>query len=150
MKQVFLLLFFFIPFTLTVSAQSADGVELPDPGGPEFDFEEEIFDFGNIQAGSKVTHEFKFTNTGGAPLIIIECTAPCGCTIPTFPKEPIIQGNGGVIKVVFDSKGRSSTFHKTITITSNASTPTKMLHIKGTIVVSDGDDSKQSGSAGGK
>ncbi|MCC7051111.1 MAG: DUF1573 domain-containing protein [Bacteroidia bacterium] len=103
------------------------------PNAPEFKFEKEEYNFGTIKQGESVTYEFKFTNTGKDPLIITEAHGSCGCTQPEFPKEPIKKGQPGILKVTFNSSGKMGAQDKTITITSNAKIPTKILHIKGTI-----------------
>ena len=97
----------------------------------EISFEEEIHDFGTFDQHGNGTFEFKFTNTGDAPLIISNSKGSCGCTVPVWPKEPIAPGESNVIKVKYDTK-RIGSFNKSVTITSNAKTdPTKVIRIKG-------------------
>src|SRR5690606_8499536 len=69
-------------------------------------FENTRYDFGTIREGEIVTHVFKFTNTGKVPLMISDARSTCGCTVPSYPKEPIPPGKGGEISVRFDSKGK--------------------------------------------
>ncbi|RYZ44473.1 MAG: DUF1573 domain-containing protein, partial [Sphingobacteriales bacterium] len=57
------------------------------------------FDFGKVKEGEKVRHAFKFKNTGQNPLIISDAIASCGCTVPSFSKEPVLPGNDGEIMV---------------------------------------------------
>ncbi len=83
------------------------------------EFAEEIFNFGDIYEGDKVTHEFSFKNTGKNPLVIRGAKASCGCTIPSYSKEPILPGKEGVIKVVFNSLGKGGAQHKAVHITAN-------------------------------
>ena len=64
----------------------------PDPDAPVFKFEEEEHDYGTIKQGANGTTEFKFTNTGQKPLIITNARGSCGCTVPEWPKEPILPG----------------------------------------------------------
>lgn len=97
-------------------------------------FEEEVFDFGELPEGPKVETEFSFKNTGTEPLIITNAKGSCGCTVPIWPKEPILPGENGVIKVVYNTARRPGNFTKTITLTSNASTPTKVIKIRGKVV----------------
>ncbi|WP_207423612.1 DUF1573 domain-containing protein [Desertivirga brevis] len=87
---------------------------------PVIKFEKNNYDFGKVAEGEKVTYEFKFENTGKSPLIISNATASCGCTIPEFPHAPIPPDGTGVIKVIFNSSGRSGMQNKVITVTSNA------------------------------
>lgn len=105
------------------------------PNQSEFRFEKEVYDFGAIKQGDVVNYEFKFTNAGKEPLIITEAHGSCGCTVPEYPKEPIKAGGKGVIKVTFNSAGKSSLQDKTVTISSNAKGGPKVLHIKGNVEV---------------
>jgi hypothetical protein len=91
-----------------------------------------VHDYGTMKQGADGNCEFKFTNTGKEPLIIANAVGSCGCTVPTYPKEPILKGQSAVIKVHYDTK-RVGGFNKTVTITSNAKTSTKMITIKGTV-----------------
>lgn len=104
------------------------------PNAPEFKFEEEVHNFGTIEEGPKVTHEFKFKNVGKEPLIITAARASCGCTVPQKPEGPVLPGEDGVITVTYNTKGRLNSFNKAITITSNAKKATKVIYIKGTVV----------------
>ena len=97
-------------------------------------FGEEIFDFGELPEGPKVETEFIFTNTGSEPLIISNAKGSCGCTVPSWPKTPIAPGETGVIKVVYNTARRPGNFTKTITLTSNAETPSKVIKIRGSVV----------------
>ncbi len=91
------------------------------PVGPttNMKFNEETFDFGNLTAGEKATHTFKFKNTGKEPLVISNAKGSCGCTVPKWPKEPIPPGGSGEIDVTFDSKGKKGKQTKNVTITAN-------------------------------
>ena len=100
---------------------------------PELTFEASSFDFGTIQEGDSVTHEYVFSNTGNSDLLIASSSASCGCTVADFPREPIAQGNKGRIKVVFHSKGKSGKQNKTITVVSNAVPNVKTLIISGEV-----------------
>ena len=93
---------------------------------PEFKFEEEEYNFGTIKQGEVETHNFTFVNTGKEPLIISNAVGSCGCTVPTWPKEPILKGQSAVVQVHYDTK-RVGAFTKNVTITSNAKTTTKVL-----------------------
>ncbi len=97
----------------------------------EFKFEEESYDFGQITEGDKAEHVFKFKNVGNEPIMISNVRASCGCTTPSWPREPIPPGGESHIKAIYNSKNRPGGFHKSITITSNAKSPTKVVRIKG-------------------
>lgn len=114
------------------AAGAQQEVKAPDPNAPEITFETDLHDYGTIKQGADGGCEFKFTNTGKEPLIISNAVGSCGCTVPTYPKEPILKGQSAVIKVHYDTK-RVGGFTKNVTITSNAKTTTKVLTIKGTV-----------------
>lgn len=92
----------------------------------EITFKNLTYDFGTVANGSKATYEFEFTNTGTSPLIISEVKSPCGCTTPSWPKEPLVASASGVIEVAYDTK-RTGLATKKVTVMSNANTPTVVL-----------------------
>ncbi len=106
------------------------------PNAPEISFENEIHDYGTIKQGANGICEFKFKNTGKDPLVISNARGSCGCTVPTWPKEPIMKGETGIIKVSYDTK-RVGAFTKTVTLNSNAKSDTKVLTIKGVVEASE-------------
>jgi len=133
MKKALLSLSFFA-FTIFAANAQTEAVTVENPNAPEIIFETETIDYGTIEKGSNGVREFVFTNSGKSPLIISNARGSCGCTVPTWPKEPIKPGEQGVIKVKYDTN-RSGPINKSVTITSNAKTPTKVLRIKGNIIV---------------
>lgn len=100
----------------------------------KFEFDKIQHDFEQVTEGNIASHEFTFTNTGSAPIIIQNVRASCGCTTPYWTREPVLPGQKGKIKAAYNSKGRPGVFNKTITITSNADEPSKRLTIKGNVV----------------
>ena len=122
MKRTVLMLFVGL-LSLGVYAQDATA---------EIEFKSETIDYGEISKGSDGVRVFEFTNTGNAPLVISNVRSSCGCTIPKKPEEPILPGKTGQIEVKYDTN-RVGPIRKAITVTSNASTPTKVLKIKGTV-----------------
>ena len=126
MKKLILGLVFAVAATFASQAQ-------------EISFEKEIHDFGTFEQHGNGLYEFKFTNTGDAPLIISNSKGSCGCTVPIWPKAPIAPGASDVIKVKYDTK-RIGAFNKSITITSNAKTEaTKVIRIKGKTLAAEGE-----------
>lgn len=99
----------------------------------KIEFKSEVIDYGEIQKGADGLRVFEFTNTGNIPLVITEVTSSCGCTIPEKPKDPILPGKTGEIKVKYDTN-RVGPIRKTITVYSNASEPAKSIKIKGTVL----------------
>jgi hypothetical protein len=134
MKKVILSLGFMLGMALVGRIQ-AQGTTTPDPtnpNAPDIAFETEIIDYGTIEHNADGNREFKFKNTGKEPLIISNSTGSCGCTVPTWPKEPIKPGETASIKVHY-ATDRIGAFEKTVTVTSNAKTASKVLKIKGVV-----------------
>lgn len=94
-------------------------------------FKSEVHDFGAVPEGPAAEHEFVFTNTGKEPINIESVHASCGCTTPSYSKEPILPGKSGKIKASYATAGRPNAFTKTITVKSNAGT--KVLTITGNV-----------------
>jgi hypothetical protein len=101
---------------------------------PEFQFAETDFNFGTINEGEIVDHNFKFKNTGSAPLIISRASASCGCTVPSPPKDPIQPGQTSEIHVRFNSSNKQNQQVKTITIEANTNPVITKLQIHGFVV----------------
>ncbi len=116
-----------------MNSKSADGSS--NSSLPDIKFEEETHDFGRITQGEKVTYAFRFKNTGGANLIISSATGSCGCTIPDYPKKPILPGEEAVVDVVFASEGKSGVVEKSVTLVTNCEPSTKIIYIKANIIV---------------
>ena len=134
MKKVFLTSSIILSALFSVNAQSTkDTGKTVDPNSPVIKFETNVHDFGTIQQNGDGTYEFKFTNTGKEPLIIKEAHGSCGCTVPSWPKDPIAPGKAAVIKVTYDTH-RIGNFVKTVTLQSNANPQQDVLTIKGKVV----------------
>ncbi len=110
MKKIFLVLFVSI-FSSSVFGQGAK---------IEFKDADNTIDYGRVEKNSDDgVRSFEFTNTGDAPLIITNAQSTCGCTVPSYPKEPIMPGKSGKIEVKYNMG--VGPIRKTITIESNAS-----------------------------
>ena len=101
---------------------------------PELSFEKLRHNFGKITQGESVSHQFVFTNTGQAELIINNAKGSCGCTVPKWPRKPIAPGESEEIKVTFNSAGKSGKQSKTITLVTNAIPNTTVLTISANIL----------------
>ncbi|MFN4255151.1 MAG: DUF1573 domain-containing protein [Saprospiraceae bacterium] len=100
--------------------------------GPVMTFEQTTIDYGTIFQGSEPLRQFKFTNTGSEPLIIKDARGSCGCTVPTYPQEPVMPGESATIDVRYDTQ-RIGAFTKTVTLTTNEATESRTLTIKGDV-----------------
>ncbi|MBR9757717.1 MAG: DUF1573 domain-containing protein [Algicola sp.] len=123
MKNLITILFIGL---LSFTAQAQDKVA-------KIEFKTDVIDYGTIEKGANGVRVFEFTNTGNAPLIISNVKSSCGCTVPKKPEGPIMPGETGEIQVKYDTK-RVMPIRKTITVMSNADTPTVALKIKGEVI----------------
>ncbi|MCH2230753.1 MAG: DUF1573 domain-containing protein [Crocinitomicaceae bacterium] len=129
MKKVLLSLL--VMFVAVLGANTAFAQEVT--SGAQISFEKEVHDYGTVDYAGNGQCTFEFTNTGNAPLIISNAKGSCGCTVPSWPKEPIAPGAKASISVKYDTK-RPGAINKSVTITSNAgNSPTKVVRIKGTV-----------------
>jgi hypothetical protein len=90
-------------------------------------------DFGKIKVNKPVTHEFRFTNSGDAPLVISSVQASCGCTVTDYSKDPIAPGAEGFVKATYNA-AKVGVFSKTVTVNANAAESVVQLTIKGECV----------------
>ena len=101
---------------------------------PIITFQKTSHDFGNVQeTGGPVSHVFEFTNTGDAPLIIAGVDVSCGCTTPSYSKDPIMPGKAGQVTLSFNPAGRPGRFSKSATIRYNGSPATALLMFNGEV-----------------
>lgn len=116
---------------------AASAEQKPEGPLPVIAFEKTEHDFGTINEGEKVTHTYKFKNTGEAPLIIQSAQPSCGCTVPEWSKDPIPVGGEGFVKAEFDSNGKPNIQNKTITVTANTWPKTTTLRFKAMVTPKD-------------
>ncbi|WP_158826455.1 DUF1573 domain-containing protein [Mucilaginibacter lacusdianchii] len=122
------------PAATSTTSIAATATPLVDSASaPVLKFDKEAYDFGKIKTGDKVTYEFKFTNAGKTPLIINDAVASCGCTKPEYENKPIQPGEGGAIKVTFNSAGKVGLQDKMITITANTAPAQSVVHLTGEV-----------------
>lgn len=135
MKKAVLLLATLVFAVMGLSAQTADqpNAAQNNPNAPEISFEKTVHDYGTVPYKGDGKCEFKFTNTGKEPLILTNVRSSCGCTVPKWPREPILPGQSEVIHVEYKTN-RIGRINKTITVHSNAKTESVVLRIKGQVV----------------
>ncbi|WP_019538583.1 DUF1573 domain-containing protein [Proteiniphilum acetatigenes] len=101
---------------------------------PEMDFKRTEHNFGTIKEEiGAVSTQFEFTNTGKSPLIIQRVSASCGCTTPSYTKEPVLPGKKGTISATYSTVRRPGTFNKTIRVYTNVPDTVYVLTIKGNV-----------------
>ncbi len=116
-----------------MSATFAQTAPNENPNAPEISFKDKVHDYGTIFVGGDGNCEFEFTNTGKEPLILSSVRSSCGCTVPSWPREPILPGKKETIKVKYDTN-RLGAINKSVTVMSNGKNPTEVLRITGNIV----------------
>jgi len=105
-------------------------------GGPKISFTKTEHDFGVIQEGDVVETVFEFTNTGKTELIITSAKGSCGCTVPQWPKQPIMPGEKSEIKVKFNSFRKPNLQQKQVTLLTNTEEGREILTIKAQVTPS--------------
>jgi hypothetical protein len=96
-------------------------------------FENEIFDFGKIKQGVPATHKFIFTNKGKVAMVVTNAQPSCGCTTPSWTREPIPPGGQGYVEATYNAAGIGA-FDKSITVMSNVENGVILLRIRGEVV----------------
>ncbi len=86
---------------------------------PDIAFSEELWDFGVVKQGEKVTHVFEVKNLGETELVIEKVRPSCGCTAALLSSPEITPGSSSQIKVSFDSSGFKGRVSKYIYVESN-------------------------------
>lgn len=98
-------------------------------------FDSKTHDFGKVnEEDGKITYIFDFVNKGSGSLVINRVQASCGCTTPTWSKEPIEPGKKGSITVTYNPTGRPGAFTKAITVYSNGVEEQFVLTIHGEVI----------------
>lgn len=101
---------------------------------PRMTFKTTEHDFGKVIDGELVRYSYRYTNTGKSDLIISKVSTSCGCTVPTYDKNPLPPGESSLIEVIFDSRGKKGFQNKTITVLANTVPNKTVLRLKANIV----------------
>lgn len=135
MKKSFSLLITLSFLIFGAYAQNAQGeqAQAVNPNAPEITFDKTVHDYGTLFVGGDGNCEFEFTNNGKEPLILSSVRSSCGCTVPSWPREPILPGKKETIKVKYDTN-RIGPINKSVTVLSNAKNTPIVLRITGNIV----------------
>ena len=116
------------------SSEEGAQIQATNTEGPQISFDTTEYNFGKINTGDKITHIFEFENKGTEPLLLLGVRTSCGCTAPSWPKEPVMPGKKGEVKIIFDSTGKSGSQNKKITVSSNANNNSSFeLYLRGEV-----------------
>lgn len=156
MKQILFSLLVLVSFSLSAQTKTTPGGMQPanavvsEPikvAMPEVEkskavmtFESTVVDYGTIENGSEPLRVVKFTNTGTEPLVIKSARGSCGCTVPTWEKEPIAPGQSSTIEIRYDTK-RTGPINKSVTITTNEGSENHLLQVIGNVLPPKKDES---------
>ena len=105
-------------------------------GEPLMHFDTLVHDFGTIIEGESVVCYFDYSNRGGGDLVITGVEATCGCTVPSWSREPLKPGARETLQLIFDASGRNGEQRKQVTVKSNASNEVVRLTIRARVVSS--------------
>ena len=141
---LFIPIFFFSGFCIAQNAaqQLGDSTENIAPQ-PFIEFEENETDLGTVQEGERVSTVYRFTNTGNAPLVIVNARGGCGCTVAFFPKAPIAPGESSEIEVEFDSSKKLGYQSKKVTVVANTQPASNYLVLKCKVVKNTNDSMEE-------
>ncbi|PRD57265.1 DUF1573 domain-containing protein [Sphingobacterium gobiense] len=115
-------------------AETVDTTVNESAKGGKVEFDESVFDFGEVKEGEIVEKIYTYTNTGTAPVILSQVSASCGCTTPSYTQTPVLPGKSGEVKVSFDSNGQVGKQQKIVTIVSNADNRVTTIQLKGEVL----------------
>jgi hypothetical protein len=101
---------------------------------PVIEFSTREYDFGRLEAGRAIQHDFTFTNKGDAKLSVTHVLTSCGCLTSTNWSRDIAPGQQGRVPFSFNSTGMAGEFYRTLTVSTNdPAQPSIMLTIKGVV-----------------
>lgn len=133
MKHLLGILAIVLMASVQLSAQATPTEGTPNPASKAIlTLESDVVDYGTIDQGSEPLRVAKFKNTGTEPLIISGAKGSCGCTVPNWPKEPIMPGESSTIEIRYDTK-RVGAINKTVTVTSNDPAGKHVIRVTGNI-----------------
>jgi hypothetical protein len=115
----------------SVAAPAQEAPKNMTPSG--ITWKEDSFNFGDIEKGKPVSHEFTFKNTTKQTVLITNVKASCGCTATNYTKTPVKPGESATVTATFNAASPGS-FSKNVTVTTNDSDVNKILTIKGKVL----------------
>ncbi|HDP54863.1 MAG TPA: DUF1573 domain-containing protein [Bacteroidetes bacterium] len=135
-------LIFSFTFVLLLSCDNTAKREIVDTipnsadsaGVAKIEFIDDFVDLGTIDHGEVISYTFTFSNKGNAALIVNDLVADCGCTKVILSKEILKPGETATIELVFDSRGWHGSQFKSVSVKTNAQTPSRTITIKVNVV----------------
>jgi hypothetical protein len=96
-------------------------------------WQETNFDFGDVVQSKPVRHRYEFTNNGTQDLVIDTVKPTCGCTTPSWSKEPIKPGAKGFVEAEFNAAAEG-VFKKSVSVIANTEPSVTVLNFTGTVI----------------
>jgi hypothetical protein len=130
------ILIFFLSFTsitITFGQWSNNNGSLSSGKEAEIKWEKTIIDIGEVKQYNPQNVSYKFTNTGGKPIVITSAKGSCGCTEIEYSKKPVLPGQSSNVVITFDAES-PGVFNKSVTLTMNIEKSSQVLHLKGTVI----------------
>ena len=119
--------------TGNIPGTNVNATSIPEGNTTSIKYKELSHDFGVVDEGTVVKHIYEFTNTGSEPLVISNARGSCGCTVPTWPKQPVPPGGTGELVVEFNTKGKPGRQSKQVTVTANTTPTDTHIEITGEV-----------------
>jgi len=133
MKNIITLLLLSFTSAFLIAQTDNATPDVPSEGGPIMTFETMDVDYGTIKQHGEPLRVLNFTNTGDEPLVIKNCKGSCGCTVPEWPKEPIMPGEEATIEIRY-ATNRLGKINKTVKITTNEGDVPHVVRVIGNIL----------------
>ena len=126
------------------SVAAASSTEEKNTQPSKISWKEDSYNFGDIEKGKPVSHEFTFKNTTDQTILITNVKASCGCTATNYTKTPIKPGETGNVTATYNAHSVGS-FNKTVTVTTSDSDVKKVLIIKGKVLTPENEEAPATG-----
>lgn len=95
---------------------------------------ETVHNFGAFsEDDGRVECAFRVVNEGDEPLTILAARASCGCTVPSYSREPIAPGDTARVMVSYNPTGRPGKFSKGVTVDLSDQQRTRLM-VEGTVI----------------
>ena len=104
---------------IPAAAENTSPAKAAATGTPKIEFNATTYNFGKVNMGELIRHEFVFTNVGTAPLEILEVKPGCGCTTAGAWDKVVQPGKTGVIPLQFNTANYGGSVAKSTTVTCN-------------------------------
>ena len=133
MKKVILMSWMLLCGLTMAVAQTGNATEQVEKKGAHIKFDKMTHSFGTFSEKNPVVScTFTYTNIGNEPLVINQAIASCGCTVPSYTKDPVQPGATGELKVTYNGTGKfPGHFKKSITVRTNGVVEMTRLYIEG-------------------